>query len=203
TVLVGLTAAPTTAAAQELQAPRPRQGYYVTLGTHGTVERTSEEGDALELSNGWTTTIRLGQLISNRRGLGLGLLFDFGTASGSDQQQSSMTGIGLAAQVEVAANLALHGAVGFAVLTIDDRREQDDPLRGTYGAAYTVGLTYDWFFTNRQRSGGWAVTPTLFVRWLPGDNISSVAGFLGLELSYWTGLPKNQLSLPDAQAYSR
>ena len=132
------------------------------------------------------------------RRLGLGLQIDVSGASG-DGQTASIIGLGVAGQLEVARNLALHAGIGLGILSIDDPAE--DELRGGYGAAYTLALTYDWFPGSR-RSGGWAITPGVRLRAVPSDTIDAFAVLAGLELSYWTGLPKNQLALPDSEAYS-
>ena len=85
------------------------------------------------------------------------------------------------------------------------RREPGQPRRGRalggYGAAYTLALTYDWFLGNR-RTGGWALTPGLRLRAVPSETVDAFAAWLGLEICYWSGLPRNQLALPDSEAYS-
>jgi hypothetical protein len=40
-------------------------------------------------------------------------------------------------------------------------------------------------------------------RLVPGDDMDAVIATFGLEFTYWTGLPKDQLDLPLDQAYSR
>ena len=91
--------------------------------------------------------------------------------------------------------------MGFGVVSLDDLSEEGEPLRGVYGAAYSVGLSYDWFFTCRRQTGGWAVTPVAQLRGIPGGSISAWSGFFGVEISYWSGLPKNQLELSADAAY--
>ncbi len=186
-----------TAAAQDLSAPRERQGYYVAGGLHAALSYNRDDGKAFGPWGGYGTTIRLGQLITPR--LGLGLQIDVASATG-EGSTASLTGIGVSGQVEVARNLALHAGLGFGVLSLD--KADDDDLQGGYGAAYSLGLTYDWFPTNR-RSGGWAVTPGIRVRAVPSDTIDAFAVLAGVELSWWSGLPRNQLALPDAEAYAR
>jgi hypothetical protein len=185
-----------TASAQELAEPRQRQGYYVAGGVHAAVAYSRDRGDSLGPWGGYATTVRLGQLLTRR--LGVGIQLDLAGASGDDRTASLM-GLGVGGQLEVAPNLAVHAGVGFGVVSLDD--PERDETRGGYGAAYTLALTYDWFPGNR-RSGGWAITPGLRARAVPSDTVDSFALLAGVEISYWTGLPKNQLALPDSEAYA-
>lgn len=186
------------AGAQELQKPRPRQGYFVTFGVLGAVEHNREDGEGLGVWGGYANSLRLGQMITPR--LGAALSIDVGAAEG-DGQASTIVGAGLEGQYEVADNLALRAGVGLGVIALDDLTQDDEPLRGVYGAAYTVGVSYDWFFTCRRFTGGWAVTPVAEARVIPGSDISAFAAFVGVELSYWSGLPKNQLELSVEEAF--
>ncbi|HTE53038.1 MAG TPA: hypothetical protein VK698_19430 [Kofleriaceae bacterium] len=186
-----------SAAAQVLSEPRQRQGYYVAGGFHAALSYNRDDGKGLGPWTGYGTTIRVGQLLTPR--LGLGLQLDVSGASG-DGATASLVGLGVAGQVEIARNLALHAGVGLGVISLDD--PADDDLQGGYGAAYTLALTYDWFPGNR-RSGGWAITPGVRLRAVPSDTIDAFAVLAGIELSHWSGLPKNQLALPDSEAYSR
>jgi len=186
-----------TASAQELDAPRQRQGYYVSGGFHAAINYNRDEGEGLGPWNGFGTTIRMGQLLTPR--LGLGLQIDVSGASG-DGKTASLIGLGVSGQVEVARNLAVHAGIGLGILSLDD--PDRDELRGGYGAAYSLALTYDWFMGNR-RSGGWAITPGIRLRAVPSDTIDAFAALAGVELSYWSGLPRNQLALPDSEAYTR
>ncbi len=189
-------ALPRAAAAEDLlEAPRARQGYYIALGLFSALSYNRDEGEGLGPWGGFSTSLRLGQMITNR--IGVGLAIDAGGASG-DGQSATLAGLGMAGQYELATNLALHASVGLGVVSLSS--PDDDESRGAVGAAYTLGLTYDWFFGSR-RSGGWAVTPGAQLRAVPSDEVDAFAAYLGVEVSYWTGLAKNQLALPPAQAF--
>lgn len=185
------------AQAQDLVEPRQRQGYYVAGGIHSAVTYNRDDGEELGPWNGYGMTIRLGQMLTPR--LGLGLQIDTSGASG-DGRTASLIGLGISGQMEVARNLALHAGIGLGVVSLDD--PEFDETTGGYGAAYTLAVTYDWFLGDR-RSGGWALTPGVRARALPSDTVDAFAVLAGLEISYWTGLPRNQLALPDSEAYAR
>jgi opacity protein-like surface antigen len=186
-----------SAHAQDLSEPRARQGYYVAGGFHAALSYNRDDGEGLGPWNGFGTTIRVGQLLTRR--LGLGMQIDVSGASG-DGQTASLIGLGVTGQVEIARNLALHAGVGLGVISLNDNER--DELTGGYGAAYTLAMTYDWFPFDR-RTGGWALTPGVLLRAVPSDTIDAYAVLAGLEISWWSGLPRNQLALPDSEAYAR
>jgi hypothetical protein len=178
-----------------LEQPRQRQGYYLALGGHGALAIVDDEGDSLGPLSGYMTTIRLGQKLTPKAGLGLAI--DFGGAS-SGGDSIGFFGLALAGELELVENLALHASMGLGIVTLT-RADDKDELAGTYGAAYTLGLSYDWFL-GKKRSGGTALTPFVQLRALPGD-VGAFTGFLGVEIAWWSGLPRNQLELPTSDAY--
>ena len=186
-----------SALAQKVYEPRERQGYYVAGGVHAALNYNRDDGEGLGPWNGFGTTIRVGQLLTRR--LGLGMQIDVSGASG-DGQTASLIGLGLTGQAEIARNLALHAGIGLGVISLNDNER--DELSGGYGAAYTVAMTYDWFPFER-RTGGWALTPGVMFRAVPSDTIDSFAVLAGVEISWWSGLPRHQLALPDSEAYAR
>jgi hypothetical protein len=192
-------AASSVAQAQTLELPRPRQGYYVGVGLLGAVNQNWEKGASLGAWPGSGFSLRLGQLITRR--FGLGLQIDSGSTKKGEQRTSAFS-LGLEAQWELAPNLALHGGSGLGVVSITDPNDGIDEARGAFGAAYTLGLSYDWFFTHRS-TGGWAVTPHVKAGFIPGDDTKSLLLFFGVEIAYWTGLPSNQLELPAGEGYGK
>lgn len=205
TTFAAITAALAGAARADdvrLEKPRKRQGYYAAIGGQGALAYSREDGESLGPWAGFSTSVRLGQLITPR--LGLGLAIDSGGASG-DGDTATMFGLGIAGQLELLPSLALHASVGLGVVSLADE-DADGNARGVVGAAYTVGITYDWFpsfFAGAGRSGGLAIAPGLWARVVPGDDLDAVITTFGIEVAYWTGLPKNQLELPLDQAFGR
>jgi hypothetical protein len=196
--LVAALLAPAVARAQTLlEEPRRRQGYYVSLGMAAAIDHNWKDGESLGTYNGQLITLRLGQLVTRR--FGLGLRFDGGSVK-TGPLSAGLGGLGVEAQWEIVTNLSVHGTVGLGVVSLSDSRDPDAGLEGTVGAGYTLGLSYDWFF-GRRRSGGFALTPTVSVRLVPGKDATALMGLIGLDLSYWTGLPREQLQLPPDEAW--
>jgi len=188
------------ASAQELERPYPRQGYYLGVGMLGGANHNWEDGDSLGAWGGNGVAIRLGQMLTRRLGLGLQI---YAGGSKKGQEQATAFGLGLEGQMAVMPRLALHAGVGLGVLQLEDRRIENEDLRGTYGAEYLLGLSYSFFPYKRRPSGGLSVTPMVQGRLLPGDNATALNALVGVELAWWTGLPRNQLDLPPADAYER
>jgi hypothetical protein len=199
TIALVLLALGGVARAQDLEAPRSRQGYYIGGGLHASLQHNRDDDGSLGTYRGYATAFRMGQLLTPR--LGLGFALDLGGGTHEDDTVSTI-GLGLAGQLVLAENLALHAGVGLGVVSLTEKVGDDEELRGSYGSAYTVGLTYDWFIRPCW-TGGIALTPTLQVRALPGDPIDSYTLMFGLEITRWTGLPRNQLDLPPDQAFRK
>jgi hypothetical protein len=193
-------ATPDFAFSQDLEPPRSRQGYYLGLGLLGAVDHNRDHGQGLGAWPGWGIGFGVGQLVTRR--FGLGFMVDGGaTASGS--QRASLGKFGVEAQWELARHLAVRGGVGLGFASLTDTGDEDAKARATVGAGYTLGLSYDWFLTRDGRSGGWALSPQLLGRLVPGSTLTAAVLMAGFGLTWWTGRPANQLELPAGQGYAR
>jgi len=189
------------AAAQELEPPRPRQGYYVSLGLHGMTSQVSEKGESLGPWTGFGGTFRFGQLVTRRFGLGLSV--EDGRTSG-EGQKASIGALGLEASWELIRNLAVRGGVGIGFVNLHNPKDPDEsPTRGVTGSWYSLGVAYDFFPSKKRLTGGPSITPTVQARFVPGGDTSAFVAYFGVELGWWTGLPKNQLELPESEAYKK
>ena len=196
---VAMLAGERRAQAQAIEAPFAHQGYYIGAGYHAGPVKVWEDKYSYGVWSGGEFSLRFGQLVTRR--FGLGLQFHFGSAKG-DGQTASTFGMELEGQWELVRNLVLHAGAGVDTLSIRTDGVSGGSLRGTAGAGYILGLDYSWFFTHRL-TGGWAVTPRLEARFVPGDTASAFVGTLGVELAWWSGLPRNQLELPPSEAFKK
>ena len=188
------------AAAQELEPPRPRQGYYVAAGLLGSVQHITDDGDRLGFWPGPAFSLRLGQLLTRRYGLGFQLDLAGGSKGG---ETSSAIGLGVGGQMVLVGNLALHAVLGLGVVSATRTDGNEEELRGAYGAAYTLGLSWDFIPRDCAQSGGWALTPLVLARAVPGDPLTAWSGMLGMEVTWWSGLPRNQQEIPLERAFER
>jgi hypothetical protein len=199
--LGALLAAGRPTRAQTLEAPRHRQGYYVALGVQAGAAKIWEDGEpSWDVWRDRDVGIRAGQLLTRRFGLGLQFLH-VGQASGQSQT-AGIFGLGFEAQVEVATNLALVGGAGFDVIEISDKTMPKKSSRGTYSSGYSLAMTYDYFLGDRL-TGGWSLSPILQTRLIPGGSTTGLTATLGVQLCFWTGLPRNQLDLPLDRAFQK
>jgi hypothetical protein len=185
------------ASAQTLEQPDGRQGYFLVVGPEFTLTKVWMDDEKYGVWPGYDVGLHFGQMVT--RHFGLGLLVHSGAAKG-DGQTAGTFGLGLEAQVEVARRLAIHGAAGVETIQVRADDGSDKSLRGTAGAGYTLGVSYSWFLTHKL-SGGWALTPRLDLRYVPGSTSSGLMTLLGIQIAWWTGLPRNQLELPASEAY--
>ena len=185
------------AEAQTLEPPDARQGYFLEVGPHATLNKVWMENEHYGLWPGYEVGLHFGQMVTRR--FGLGLQVHNGAAKG-DGQTASTFGFGLEAEWEIARRLAVHGSAGVDTISVRADDGKDKSLRGTAGSGYSLGVSYGWFLTHRL-SGGWALTPRFDVRYVPGTTSSALSTVLSLQISWWSGLPRNQLELPASEAY--
>jgi len=198
--LCGVLGAAQPAHAQTQELPRQRSGYYLALGLMGGTSKVWRSGEPLdELGGGSAFGFRFGQMLT--RHLGLGLRFDAGGGRASDEQVNLVT-LALEGQWEFAKNLSLRAGIGPAVVEIVNTVDTFEAQKGTFGAGYSLGLSWDLFpFGSASNSGGFAFTPLMSARFVPGREASALTFLVGVEFTWWTGLSRDQLILPEDKAY--
>jgi hypothetical protein len=182
-----------------LEPPRPRQGYYFAVGYSFALNHNWEDGESWGVWPGTELKLRFGQMVTQR--FGLGMQIHSGGAKG-EGQNAAFGGLTMEGQFELARNLALYGGVGVDVVSLSSQHMTDKTTRGAVGAGYYLGASYDWFFTHRL-TGGWSAAPTFEVRLVPGDTATGFIAVLGVQLTWWSGLPRNQLDLPPDEAFKK
>ncbi len=177
------------AQAQALRDPEARQGFYLSAGAGANALRTWDKGQRDGTAEGLAFTVHLGEMLTDRWGLGLGI------ESGSASRGGVTTAVGgltLEAQARLWRHLAVRAGVGPGAASARDPARVGDETHGTYGTLLTAGVSYDAFFTSRP-SGGWSLTPACGLRAAPGGDVSSISAVLTLSVSWWSGLPAREL----------
>jgi len=188
-VVVAVALGGHAAQAQTLREPEARQGYYFSAGAGADALASWDKGQRNGTAEGLALTFHLGEMLTDRWGLGLAI--EDGSAS---RRGVTTTGGGLTleAQARLWRHLAAHAGVGLGGASAKDPARVGDETHGTYGTLLTAGLSYDAFFTTRP-SGGWSLTPACGLRAVPGGDVSAIATVLTLSLSWWSGLPAREL----------
>jgi len=187
------------AQAQELEEPRRRQGYYLSFGIYGAATQAIEKGNSLGPWVGYGQGLRAGQLITRRFSMGIAIE---SAATRGGGQRGTATALALEAGFAIHGNLALRGGGGVGFLQLKNPNDPtESATRGAAGAWFALGASYDLFVGQKRLTGGLAVTPVVEARYLPGSDTKGIVMFIGFDLSYWTGLPLNQLSLPPSEAW--
>jgi outer membrane protein with beta-barrel domain len=187
----------TAASAQTLEQPRARQGYYVSLGGGAAVSAASDKDQGDKTLVGSAISIGLGQMVTPCFGLGIRIDSTSGTA---DSTTAGGGGLSIEGQWNPWRQLGVHAGFGFGFASLEDTEALEDATSGGYGALVTAAVTYDWFFTSRT-TGGWAVTPGLTLSGLEGGDLDALTFGLGVQISWWSGRPRNELVLPEDKAY--
>ena len=182
------------AQAQSLEEPRARQGYWIGLGLLEVDSHLTEEGTNKGFYTGSGFNFRVGQLITER--LGLGLLIEYaGVKKGSDK--GSTGGLILEGSMRLWRNLSAHTGLGVGFVMVTDQSSKDKSLRGGGGSYFLGGLSYDFYPLRKRLTGGWAITPTVDFHASPDGNIHAYSVFASLQVTWWSGLPRNMLILPE------
>lgn len=177
------------ASGQTLRDPEARQGFYISAGGGLAAVAAWDKGQRDATAAGPAVTIHLGEMLTDRWGLGLAIE----DASASHQGiATGVAGLTLEAQARLWGHLAAHAGIGMGGASAKDPARVGDESHGTYGTLLTAALSDDLFFTSR-RSGGWAVTPALGLRAVPGGDVSGLAGVFTLSITWWSGLPAREL----------
>lgn len=184
---------PKPAQAQELEEPRARQGYWLALGLTGGGSEMVEKGKSLGVYATSGLSLRLGQMLTRRIGVGLAIDYASVKKNGDAGAQGNLA-------MEVSANLwrnlAVHGGAGFGFVMLTDQNSEEKSLRGGAGTCLLAGASYDFFPWRNRLTGGWAITPTINFRAMPDGDVHSYAILAGVQVIRWSGLPKNMLNLP-------
>ena len=185
---LALGAAP-SARTQTLRDPESRQGFYVSAGAGANALSAWDKGRRDDTAAGLAYTIRFGEMLTDRWGLGLAIEGGSAARLGITTQLAGLT---LETQARLWRHLAAHAGVGVGVAAAKDPSRIDDETHATYGSLLTAGLSYD-AFAARRLTGGWALTPACELRAVPGGDVSAIAAVLTLGVSWWSGLPAREL----------
>lgn len=194
-------ATPSLSYAQELVPQNPVQGYYLGLNLQGSMLVYRDPDDQ------WSTPW-FGGGGSLRAGQNIFTWLDIGIAGGAavaatDDWYALIGRLQLEAQLRPMENLFTRIGVGAGGIDFTRTQKNKKKIIGQFGGAYSIGIGYDFFPGDQYGSGGLAITPIVGVDFLPGNEIVSIATWVGVEITRWSGLPKNRLILPETELYNK
>jgi hypothetical protein len=182
-----------------LEEPRSRQGYWLGFGVSGVGAQVWENGHDRGIYSGFSGTFRIGELLTQR--FGLGLLIEYtGSYStvGKGTDKGQFDGLSLEASYLVWKDLSVHAGFGLGVLLLKDSAALDPSYRAGGGAYFLAGASYDLFpFSKQGQTGGWAITPVIDLHGSADGDLKFLALFGGIQLTWWSGLPNNMLKVED------
>lgn len=184
-----------------LEAPRPAQGYYYSLGLHGGMANVRDDGSFIDPLGGFSGALHLGQSVNTWTDLGLGLELGFNPA-GDRTGQLVAFGIDWTVRPFLDAFARLNAGIGVSQVSA----AADSDNRGNaFGSVLGITLGYAWFpWAAPRQSGGFAVTPVLRISTVePFTEDAAFWTMLGFEITRWTGLPDEQLDLSLDEAFPK
>lgn len=180
-----------------LATPSPRQGHYVALGLHlasATVDDRDRGRRGPAVGQG--ITLRLGERLTPR--IDVGIAFAYARIGGDESW--SFGRLTVHGQLYTSERWFVHGGFGFGAAGGSD---PEDPgfERGSYGDVYTMGVGRNFYLTSSNVSGGWIATPVVSAEYSRDSVFPNSAIMLGVELSRWWGVSRDQLALEAEKAY--
>jgi hypothetical protein len=181
-----------------LRKPNPRQGQFIALGiNYGGAWAHDTERDPRALTFGPNFTLRYGEALTSWFDLGLGL--SYGSTLGPERL--SIGRITAFARWYALERLFIHTGLGFGFAGGPDPEHAGDS-RTRYGDVYELGMGYHFYLGSPKKSGGWLLSPSVTFEVGPSNAFTTIAAWVGLEISHWGGLSKNKLNLSTKDAYS-
>jgi hypothetical protein len=184
-----------------LEVPATRQGHFLAFGLYGVGAMgfdASRGTRAPTLGEGFS--LRLGESVTSW--LDLSLAFAFAGTQGEAKDRFSFGRLGIQSQWYFRPNW--FGQFGFGGTNASGGDPEDPEVnRVRYGAAFWTGIGVNIPLSNAHKSGGWILTPVATFEIAPEKTLTTTALWLGLEISWWSGLAKDKLALPTAEAYRK
>jgi hypothetical protein len=185
----------------ELEEPKPNQGHFVALGFHGISAMAFDESRGTRKPTfGQGFSLRLGESVTNW--LSLSLALALGSTYGERRDSLSLVRFGVTSQWYLSQRWFVQAGLGATNAQGSDP-EDYGRNRGRYGDVYLTGLGYDFYLSNGQQSGGWVLTPLLTADVGPDSKFTTTSLWLGIEVSWWSGLARDKLNLPSSKAYTK
>jgi hypothetical protein len=182
-----------------LEPPAAAQGYYLSLGLHGGILATKDQGNTLTPLGGHAGALHIGQEV--RPWMDLGIVLEFGSVV-SEQRTGWLASFGMEWTLRPVAEtfVRLGGGIGINQLSAAKNSDNDADASGAVAA---VTLGYAWFpFRGLRDSGGFSISPVIRVMAVqPSAKDAAYWTTAGFEVAFWTGLPQRQLDLPLQDAF--
>ncbi|RLA20592.1 MAG: hypothetical protein DRQ56_02790 [Gammaproteobacteria bacterium] len=183
-----------------LEKPAPRQGYFIGGSLGFAYGATRMDDTWYPPWSGSSVRFYWGQEIFTW--VDLGLIAEYVSTSGK-RRGATGGGLGLALQFHPVEPWLFRVEAGLGGLSLSDKKDTSGKSDGAYGDVYTFAVGYEFypFYDGPYDSGAFGFAPVVALRMQPGDDMFLTV-WIGVELKWWSGLPKNQLALPVDEAFS-
>jgi hypothetical protein len=188
-------------ASTELEEPEPSQGHFIALGLYGIGAMAFDESRGTrEPTFGQAVSLRFGESVTDW--LSLSLAVGVGSTYGERRDTVTLLRFGVTSQWYFTERW--FAQAGFGATSAEGPDPEDyDRTRSRYGDFYLTGLGYDFYLSDGTRSGGWVFTPIITADVGPDSKFTTTSLWLGVELSWWSGVSRDKLKLPTTRAYAK
>jgi hypothetical protein len=184
----------------KLELPRPSQGYYIGLGAYGLGAMAFDKNRGTrDPTAGMAFSLRFGESLTPW--LDLGLSIGTGWTFGDKADSLSLFRFVVDSQWHLNERWFIRAGFGAANGQGADPERLSD-VRGTFGDTYLAGVGTNLYLSDEKKSGGWVLSPVVSVEVAPDNAFTTTSVWLGLEISWWSGLTRDRLDLPPDEAYA-
>jgi hypothetical protein len=184
-----------------LEQPEPSQGHFIAVGVHGIGAMAFDaDRGTRQPTFGQAVSLRLGESVTGW--LSLSLALALGSTHGKERDSLTLVRFGVTSQWYLSERCFVQA--GFGATNAQGPDPEDyDLTRGRYGDFYLTGLGYDFYLSDRTQSGGWVFSPIVNADVGPDSKFTTTSLWLGVEVSWWSGLSRDKLELPTPKAYGK
>jgi hypothetical protein len=189
------------ASAVALELPTTRQGHFIGVGVFGVGAMAFDANRGTRAPTlGQGFSLRLGESVTSW--LDLSLAFAYSSTYGAPQDSLSFGRFGIQSQWYLHPTWFTQFGFGGTSASGADP-ENFEQSRARYGATFWSGIGFNIPLSNVHKSGGWMLTPLATIELAPEKTLTTTALWIGLEVSWWSGLARDKLQLPDTEAYEK
>jgi hypothetical protein len=182
-----------------LVVPKPSQGYFLALGLHGTSALAFDHHRSTRSPTfGAGFSLRVGEALTDW--LDLSLAFAMAQTEGAAKDRLTYGRFGIHSQWYVWQEWFVQAGLG-ATSGRGPDPEDLERQRGRYGDVYWAGIGKNLYLSDGHESGGWVLTPAVALEVGPDKVFTTTGLWLGVEISFWSGLSRDKLELPVSEAY--
>jgi|GEM_PF-1604701 len=182
-----------------LERPYPKQGHFIAIGLgYGMATAKDSDRGWRDVTLGPGYNLRIGESLAPWVDIGL----DMHLSMTNGDEKLTLGRITAHAQFYPVEQWFVRTGFGFGFAGGPDPDFEGFDRFG-FGDAYHLSLGRQFYLSDANESGGFILSPVTTFEIAPDNDFGTGSLWLGLEISWWSGLARDKLALPPEQAFER